>query len=686
MRRFTKILLIIIVLFSLSGQVIISYADEGKRAYSQYGENMLDYLHGYNDELLMLRKNYGYMTLVDNFQSNWLSLYFLEMTDRLIKTGATPDKRKYMEVLINIITTYDLDNASAISEQYKMDNMKGLKDYALDFTEMGKEAISIIVGNSTTVSQLESSIATAIDGISVLANNTNNWINTISNLQAIIHDYTKYDDFLKLIEEKGKGELKEAASSLRNGMSEAIEIKLNSYIEVSNENFENYSEFFFSDVFFTVLKQTPEYSTNENVKFFVDCGDKILSIAGTLKGSWDLGKLIGKLVGNVVAGGENMINRLLEMMALRDISVILQEKVIDLSNEFIKDYGTEAEEKIINDYILYSQYLIGCRIRGEYCLYSTVAKDAGLLSWFNKKDAEEAKEWYEDKAKKILGIQDNLLKIYKLSELDFNNNQLDIVNTEDSLKNILLENVSEPILNFIYNDYDDDGSFEAIAFCGEYDEFDGSYFGTLYLVSSNGVKVIREKDGYWDSGELYEFENAKIIAITKYYTTGGITYYYQINGNEIIELEGSGYGAGLYQDEQGRMCMTDSQYDASVDGSGHTWNTYYFYWDNGLREYGGTEISIDEFSAYSGADEIIKKIQGDGFAITTIYKRKNGIININCCDGWSNNNVSVTYDNDKVELLPVMEEYHYEEGIVIKENYYQEGIIKAALIPEIATY
>ena len=674
MKRFQKVIIIIVLIFFSFGQIMISFADK-KTANSLYGDNMLEYMRGNDDNLLLLHKNYGYMTLVENFKSDWVSLYFLKMTDIFARIGSEPDKVKYMEVLLNIIATYDLDNASVISEQNNLDNMKEFKDYTLDFMGMGKDAISIIIGNSSTASHLESSIVTAIDGLAVLANNTDTWITAISNLETIIQNYEKYDGFLKLIEEKGEDELKEAATILRKGMSEAFEIKLDTYLDVSNENFENYNEFFFSDVFFTILKQSSQYSSDENIKFFVDCGDNIVTKIGSLESSWDLGVMIGKLVGNVAVGGENIINRLLEMMALHDISVILQGEIIGLSNEFLKKYGTEEEEAVIESYVLYSQYLVGCRIRGEYCVYSTVANDAGLMSWFGKKSAEEAKTWYENKVDKILDIQNNLLNIYDASESDVDDKELATEVTEERLKKLLTENDANAILNFVFDDFDNNGVFEAIAFCGEYYKEDGSYFGTLYFVSQEGVKVIREEDGYWDSGQVYDFGNAKIIAITQYFTTGGLTYYYQVNGNEVIEIEGSGYGAGLYQDEQGRMCMTDSQYDACVDGTGHTWNVYYFYWDNGLKEYGGTQIPIDEFQAYNGADEIIRKITEDGYEITTIYKRENGILNVNCCNGWSNANVRIIYDNENVELLPVTEDF-----------YYEEGIIKPALIPDIATY
>lgn len=249
------------------------------------------------------------------------------------------------------------------------------------------------------------------------------------------------------------------------------------------------------------------------------------------------------------------------------------------------------------------------------------------------------------------------------------------VDKEKRLREIVSKNVMEPLQNFIFDDFDNNGKYEAIAFCGEYFDEDGSYFGTLYFVTEKGIEVIREKDGYWNSGIVYDFGNTKVISITEYFTTGGITYYYQVNEDKVMEIEGSGYGNGLYQDEQGRMCMTDSQYDACVDGTGHTWNVYYFYWDNGLREYGGTQISVEDFSAYNGSEDILQKIVEDGFDITSIFKRENGIININCCDGWSNCNIRITLADKRVELAPITE-----------GSYYEEGIIKKALIPDIATY
>lgn len=412
MKRIISVLLIMILTLSLSLPVS---ADELSNipARSVSGKKLFQYMQGDDGKLLILRKNYGYMTFIGDFKSDALSLYLLEMTDKLIDTGATPDKEKYMEALVNIIATYDLDRADDVAKQSNMDNLKTLKDYAMDCAEMGENAVSVMVGSNPAASELETTLSTAVDGLGVLIDNTDSWISALSNLETIVKDYSEHDEFLKLIEEESEGELKAAAQTIRKGMQEAMEIKLETYQDVSDKNYKNYEEFFFSDVFLDLVKQMPEYEDDEALKYFIDAGDNIVSKVSTLGSAWDLGKMIGTLVGDAVVGGENLINRVLEMMAIYDISEILQGKIIETGTEFLNDLGKDNEESLVETYIALSNYLIGCRIRGEYCLYSVVAEDAGLLSWFNKSSAEEARLWYDDKTKKVLAIQNNLLQVYE---------------------------------------------------------------------------------------------------------------------------------------------------------------------------------------------------------------------------------------------------------------------------------
>ena len=120
-------ILVIIMLFSVFTPVYASNS-EYKQPISAYGDEMLEYLLTDNHKLLVIRDNYGYMQFTDKFRQNAASLFLLEMTDLLIQTGMEPDKTKYIEVLINIMGTYELDNATDISTQKCMDNLKSVQD------------------------------------------------------------------------------------------------------------------------------------------------------------------------------------------------------------------------------------------------------------------------------------------------------------------------------------------------------------------------------------------------------------------------------------------------------------------------------------------------------------------------------------------------------------------------------
>lgn len=364
--------------------------DEMKEKLVQYAKD------GYPRQLAYSR-TYAYMVLTEELRTNTSSLRKLELANILHDCGERPDRKKYMEVLVNVMATYEFDNAVDFSEQNKLDNLKTAKDYAMDIVKIGNNAVSIMTAGNPAASKWEDGISVAIDAVSVLADNTNNWIDALSDLQTVVQDYSAHDRFLELIEENASGELKEAAKTLRKNMSSAMGIYLDTYSDVADKNFDNYTEFFFSGAFFTTLKYTTEYSSDEAFKFFVDSGDKVIEKAGIVKSTWELMTGVSKLVGNVTVGGEDLINRIFEMDALYDISQILQPEILAMNYENI------------DTYIEFSQYLIGCRIRGEYCVYSVSVNDAGLYAWFvknfDKGNEEEWKDWYQNQSEKLLKIQ-----------------------------------------------------------------------------------------------------------------------------------------------------------------------------------------------------------------------------------------------------------------------------------------
>lgn len=356
-----------------------------------------------NDKKLTERTGTSHMSYVDDMRNSIEGSLAMEILGLIYGTGSEPDEAKYMEVLVNIMKTYERENAAAISEQHKMDNLKAIEDYGMDVLDIGVSLIPGMKGVDKSTEQLGDWIKVAISGLETMASNTTNWIEGISDLETIIQNYAKHDAFLALIETKSDGSLKKAASTLRTSLAEAMKIKLNSYSDISNDNFQNYTEFFFEDLFFDALKLTDLYDTDEAFKVFVDLGASVLKLWTAIK----VGVEIGKFIGNIAVGSEDVINRVLEMKAVYDISEILEKELTAIKQNFDDVYSIETD-KTAQTYITYGYYLISSRIRGEYCMYSMLAKDSGLYSHFGDETAKKAERVYNNLTLKLADVKKNL--------------------------------------------------------------------------------------------------------------------------------------------------------------------------------------------------------------------------------------------------------------------------------------
>lgn len=408
MRRAATVFLAGVMLFG-SGMNAFGTENKGESAYSPEGQKLQAYLSVDLGKPLIQGDYYGYMNFIENFKTNGYAMYALEMADALLETGAEPDKEKYMEILTHVITIYDMENAADAAEQRKMDNLKSLEDYGGDLLELGADAVKVMTGSGSSAGSLSEEISDAVSNLNLLAADSEAWAEGMAELEIMMADYSAYDEFLNLVSERSEGELKSAAATLRSSMQEAMKIRLETYQNLMDETFKNYGSEVFSSDFLQFLIEMPEYNGENPLHWFAEAGLTAAEIAGG--SSWALGKDIGKLVGNAVIGGEDLINRVREMMALYDISCILQDELLEISSDFVDCYGTEAEEKQAKRYAELAQYLISCRMRGEYCLSSIVAEDAGLVAWFNGQMSKSADEWYADQADAIEGIKDRILEI-----------------------------------------------------------------------------------------------------------------------------------------------------------------------------------------------------------------------------------------------------------------------------------
>lgn len=217
--------------------------------YTEQGENLLEYLQTEYPSMLQLNSNYEYVKFINDFNNSWLSQYLLNITDFFANTGAAPDEKKYMEVLLDIIETHDLRESASIANQKKMDNLKTFEDYGKDFAKTSAKAVSAMSKLSDSTDALSQKISKAIDGLSVLDDTTENWIEALSDLETSVQNYSYYSEFLQIIEENSEGELKKAAESLRKNLESGMKIRLEAYEDITNENIKKWGEEYFSDVF-----------------------------------------------------------------------------------------------------------------------------------------------------------------------------------------------------------------------------------------------------------------------------------------------------------------------------------------------------------------------------------------------------------------------------------------------------
>lgn len=367
----------------------------------QIVQNMMQHIASQSFDTITREGICYYPEMMDNILSNTPASVTIELVSQAVDAGSLIEisEEKYCEVLVNMMALAEYNSASDIATQKEQDNLKTLQDYGMDVAEMSANAANFMTGTAS-LGTLGEGLNLAISSLEVLASNTDNWIQALSNLETITQNYETFDLFLNSMQNSTNDSLRSAAKKLQQGMESAMKLKLETYADVSNENFENYQAFFFQDAFFTAVKNTSEYGTDQTLAFFVDLGDTAVNTFSVLKSSWELGKQIGTLIGNLAVGGENLLNRLQEILSAVYIRRALTATMMEEITQFASNYSSKNTEelyKIAEEYVTLARYLVNCDIRGLYCMYSIVTTDAQLLSWLNMDSAQEAEVWYEDK-------------------------------------------------------------------------------------------------------------------------------------------------------------------------------------------------------------------------------------------------------------------------------------------------
>ena len=248
----------------------------------------------------------------------------------------------------------------------------------------------------------------------------------------------------------------------------------------------------------------------------------------------------------------------------------------------------------------------------------------------------------------------------------------------------------DDLLSIHISDFDRNGTFEAFAVTSQEkvsEEDETSYKGKVWFVSDDGsvTQVSENETEYWSFGEILTCQYHDYFQIPEYYTSVYPALFVGVSDGECSVI--SDFSASALDAFENKKITAHSNslvakqnaYDAFSDGAGHTIKPYFFYdTPDGIREYGGTEISVEQLEKLGGA-KCIEQFVNEDYTIENIYLRGNGIINVNLTKSGGNNCIIIKITNHSVKNIT----YWWQDG---GHDDALEGHYSPAATPELATY
>ena len=228
--------------------------------------------------------------------------------------------------------------------------------------------------------------------------------------------------------------------------------------------------------------------------------------------------------------------------------------------------------------------------------------------------------------------------------------------TETQLRERLAEYGDGNIIWFSFDDFDEDGTYEAFAFVGK---AGAEYMdGVLWYVNENYAAELKES-GKWHTPEIVNANGTNFLFAENY--DDGLTYVFGIENSKVYETAVSGSFSHLTYMGGRDFTAEFTSYDYYEDEEkakqeDPTTKIYWFYLENGefheygaddtlrranLREYPTGSAFIDEIYQnglteglinmyYPNADEeTLNTIADEAGYFQSIMLRENGIINLN---------------------------------------------------------
>lgn len=234
-----------------------------------------------------------------------------------------------------------------------------------------------------------------------------------------------------------------------------------------------------------------------------------------------------------------------------------------------------------------------------------------------------------------------------------------------------------------YDDFDSDGSCEMFALVSleETYSYSETIDGELWFVNLENSYKLEENYPYFSEPDIYTFEKNTFIALEVLSGMDSVSLLWGVRNGEPFQPSLTSKGNGFDVNEYNEIVMWDSDYkamntvydDETEFWLGHTWNPYFYYWDDeDFKEYGAMEITIKELLQIEGAAELIDYIKNSDANINSIYYRDNNIIQINYQNeereenytNISHYNIMFRYKGKKVEL----------DQCTISEGYFMKSL------------
>jgi len=235
---------------------------------------------------------------------------------------------------------------------------------------------------------------------------------------------------------------------------------------------------------------------------------------------------------------------------------------------------------------------------------------------------------------------------------------------------------NETVIDFLYDDYNKDGQYEAFVLTREDTE-------KLWYMSSDGCEIVLEDLGENGNSEAdiltYSVKDYLLLQREKNGKKNTLVYSID-NDNMVIEINISGKGY-LYQNQEGELFLQVAEDEnTALQNDTYSYCNYYLYYalDEGFKEYGGIPVAEEQFLEFEGAQEILDGLYQackDYEVEYSFLYRSNHYIDIN-----------ITLRKDgKIEFKHMTVKYDLYKVTSVSDEL-MEGKVETAHILSIATY